>query len=341
MDFFRRLFGTTDEEVIESDARSATHGNTPNTAEQQTESISDMQTDELDGSTFPIGPQADDSPSGAVTDGVTQPLNADHVIAGRETEYIAFGQATDVGLKRSNNQDSILSFYAASSSDTEDRPNFGLFVVADGMGGHTDGERASSIAIQVIATRVMKTIYLPMLTDNGTSDDQVPLSETLVDAIHKANDEVIRHVPEGGTTVTCVATVKDLAYVVHVGDSRAYLITEESIEQITRDHSLVQRLIELGQITPDEAETHPQKNVLYRALGQNENVEVDMLTRRLPMNSRILICSDGLWSQVEERELYEIAMNHADPQQACDKLVALANTRGGIDNISAILLKMS
>jgi protein phosphatase len=137
-----------------------------------------------------------------------------------------------------------------------------------------------------------------------------------------------------------VAVIGDLAYVVHVGDSRVYLITKDGIEQITRDHSLVQRLIELGQLTQEEAGVHNQRNVLYRALGQSDQLEVDALTRRLPPNSRLMLCSDGLWNMVNEQEVIEIAMKHSNPQEACDKLVALANTHGGTDNITAILLQI-
>ena len=135
-----------------------------------------------------------------------------------------------------------------------------------------------------------------------------------------------------------VGGIGDLAYVVHVGDSRVYLVTKDGLEQVTRDHSLVRRLIELNQLTEEEAADHPQKNVLYRAIGQSESLEVDAITRRLPPNSRLLLCSDGLWNQVDDKEIGEIVMTHDNPQEACDKLVALANTRGGTDNITTILL---
>jgi PPM family protein phosphatase len=290
----------------------------------------------LDPITRPVAPPI---PSGTTfVEGVTQPLNPD-ILTIRKTEHLAFGQSSDVGLVRNNNQDAALSFYFTSDS-VEDYPDIGLFVVADGMGGHHDGEKASAITTRILASQVVNTIYLPIIMDVEDSE-RIPTSEALVKAVKMANEEVIRHVPEGGTTVTAVVVIGDLAHLIHVGDSRAYLMTNDRIEQITRDHSLVQRLIELDQLTPEEAEVHPQKNVLYRALGQNETLEVDAATKRLPPNSRLLICSDGLWGQVEEKELYEVAMNHADPQQACDKLVALANTRGGSDNITAILLKIS
>ncbi|MGQ9887076.1 MAG: PP2C family protein-serine/threonine phosphatase [Aggregatilineales bacterium] len=270
-----------------------------------------------------------------VPDVVTRPLQPEAVISTRN-EHITFGQSTDVGMVRSNNQDAVLSFFFTSSS-AENRPDFGLFVVADGMGGHQDGEKASAMTARIVASYVTSNIYLPMLTDNDALD-QPPVAETLVAAVQKANADVIAKVPDGGTTLTAVAVVGDLAYIVHVGDSRVYLITRDGVEQITRDHSLVQRLIELDQITPEEGVNHPQKNVLYRALGQSETLEVDTITRRLPPNSRLLLCSDGLWNQVTEPEISEIAMGNYSPQQACDKLVALANTRGGTDNITAILL---
>jgi protein phosphatase len=112
------------------------------------------------------------------------------------------------------------------------------------------------------------------------------------------------------------------------------------MEQITRDHSIVQRLIELDQLNPEDVADHPQKNVLYRALGQNEGLEVDTLTRRLPPSAKLLLCSDGLWNMVEERELREVATSNCTPQEACDRLIALANKHGGQDNITVIVLQL-
>jgi serine/threonine protein phosphatase PrpC len=268
--------------------------------------------------------------------GATRPLPLETVITSRN-EHLTFGQSTDVGMVRNNNQDAVLSFFHTSRS-AEEHPDFGLFVVADGMGGHHDGEKASAMTVHILAAYVATNIYLPLV--NGGSDDFPPITETLVQAVQKANGDVIERVPEGGTTLTAVAVIADLAYVVHVGDSRAYLITKDGLDQITRDHSLVQRLIELGRLTEEEAADHPQKNVLYRAIGQNETLEVDAVTRRLPPNSRVLICSDGLWNLVDDKEIGEIVMSHDNPQEACDKLVALANTRGGADNITAVLLQI-
>ncbi|MBK8025980.1 MAG: serine/threonine-protein phosphatase [Chloroflexi bacterium] len=270
-------------------------------------------------------------------DGATRPLNEDVLISFLTPRHTTFGQITDTGSVRGNNQDAAFSFYACSRS-SEERPDFGLFVLADGMGGHHDGEKASAIAARTVADTILSSIYVPML--KSTYDSQTPITETLVEAIEEANKQVHASIPDGGTTLTCVVLMNDLAYMAHVGDSRLYLVSRGSIEQLTRDHSLVQRLIELDQLTPDEAADHPQKHVLYRALGQNENVEVDSLTRRLPPKSRLLLCSDGLWGLVEQNDIADIITQAAQPLDACQKLVALANKRGGLDNITVIVVFM-
>jgi PPM family protein phosphatase len=331
MDLFRRIFGRPGEEDPEKAASKTL----------EVESIKETESaDGLDAKTRPVPPlplTPDPAPS-FIPDGTTRPLSPEKLIS-RQNEHMAFGQSTDVGLVRPNNQDAVLSLFFTSRSSDE-RGDFGLFVVADGMGGHQHGEKASAIATRILAAHAMSSIYMPILSGSD-SLDRPPITEALSTAVQKANLEVIRHVEEGGTTVTAAAVIGDLAYFAHVGDSRAYLITRDGMEQITRDHSLVQRLIELDQLTKEESTEHPQRNVLYRALGQNESLEVDTLTRRLPPNSRLLLCTDGLWNYVEEREIYEIAMNNPNPQEACDKLVALANTKGGMDNVTAVLLRIS
>jgi len=213
--------------------------------------------------------------------------------------------------------------------------------VADGMGGHHDGERASAIAIRIIAQHVIEQFYLPMLKAAPKDTENRPLiGEVLSEAVQKANEAVSGEIPEGGTTVTAAAILRDLVYLAHVGDSRAYLISSDGIEQITRDHSLVQRLIELDQLTPEEAAAHPQRNVLYRAIGQSENLEVDTGTRRLTPGSKLLLCSDGLWNQVSESNLQQIIKTSKTPQEACDHLIMLANDRGGPDNITVVLVQV-
>jgi protein phosphatase len=269
--------------------------------------------------------------------GTTRPLAPDMLMSSMN-HHLRYGSATDVGMVRTNNQDSMFTF-VASGRGAEKQPEFGLFMVADGMGGHHDGEKASALTVKVTASQIVQKMYLPIL-DDDTSSESVPIVETLINAIQKANSTIIEKVPDGGTTATTLIIVGDLAYIGHVGDTRVYLVSGNEIEQITRDHSLVQRLIELGQLTPEEALTHPQRNVLYRALGQNDHLEVDAITRRLSATSRLLICSDGLWNTVSQANILDIIMQTDDPQSASERLVSAANLLGGSDNITAIVVHM-
>lgn len=274
-------------------------------------------------------------------DGATRPLSADHLnIFEPHSGHVVFGQSTDQGMVRTNNQDASIAFFSTSSS-VDNRPDFGMFVVADGMGGHHEGEKASAVAIRVVSSQIINEIYIPLLNNENIHDaERMTIGEILDSAVKQANASVMDIVKDGGTTVTAMIIIGDLAHIAHVGDSRAYLISGSDIEQITRDHSVVQRLIELNQLTREEAGEHPQRNVLYRAVGQSSELEVDTLTRRLPAESHILICSDGLWGAVSEDEVMEILRSNPEPQDACEKLIGLANNHGGHDNITVILVKM-
>jgi serine/threonine protein phosphatase PrpC len=271
--------------------------------------------------------------------GGTRPLPPIQTYQSAPGKHLTYGVNSDVGRLRQNNQDAVFTFFGTHIS-AEDRPDFGMFAVADGMGGHMEGEKASAITTRVIGERLIEELYLKMILSPRNAEDRPIISEVLEQAILRANDAVTEQVPDGGTTLTACVVMGDIVYVGHVGDSRAYLIANNSIEQITRDHSLVQRLIELDQLTPEEAAHHQQKNVLYRAIGQSDNLEVDAVTRRLPPGSRLLICSDGLWGQVNDMMLLETVRNAKSPQEAVDKLIMVANERGGPDNISAILIQI-
>jgi serine/threonine protein phosphatase PrpC len=146
--------------------------------------------------------------------------------------------------------------------------------------------------------------------------------------------------PEGGTTLTCALVLGSNAFLAHVGDSRAYLISRDTIRRITTDHSLVNRLIELGQITAQEALQHPQRNVLYRALGRPGNTEVDTHLQSLPADSALLLCTDGLWSTVAEDEVLSIIGAAPSPQIACNHLVDRAIEHGSDDNVTAVLVQV-
>ncbi len=269
----------------------------------------------------------------------TRPLPPLETIVPKPGQRLVFGHLSDVGMVRGNNQDSAFTLFAASTS-VDDLPDFGLFIVADGMGGHLDGERASAITTRIVARHVLREIYAVLLSQQMDEPERPSISDVLRGAVQEANEAVTEQIPEGGTTVTTTVIIDDLAYIAHVGDSRAYLITDDRIEQITRDHSLVQRLIELDQLTPEEAAEHPQRNVLYRAIGQSETLDVDAITRRLPPHSRLMLCSDGLWNMVPEDQIQEIVSHQRDPQEACNQLVKLANDRGGLDNITVTVIQM-
>ena len=251
---------------------------------------------------------------------------------------LTYGIATDVGKLRENNEDACFAMQWHTMT-VENRPDFGFFVVADGMGGHLDGEKASGIAVQTLASEMLQSVYMPLLRKFKAGENTTIL-EALVAASEKANLAVIEAVPGGGTTLSAVAIVGNLAYLVHVGDSRVYLIHNDEIEQLTTDHTLVQRLIEMKELTPEEAEYYPQKNVLYRAIGQNESLKVERLIRTLPSTAQMLICSDGLWDLVDDGTMKRVTLESPTPQEACDRLVSLANDRGGTDNISVIVLKI-
>lgn len=254
-------------------------------------------------------------------------------------QHIEYGQASDTGHVRNNNQDACLALLF-SAEVTGGLPPMGVFIVADGMGGHHDGELASAMAVRAIADHVIEGIVRPHIMGQERTSEQRTIPEVLTESLQQANQKVQENVPSGGTTATCAVIRGDLAYIAHVGDSRAYLLSGDNTEVITRDHSLVQRLQELGQLTAEEAETDPRRHMLYRALGQGDIIEVDTATRRLPAGARLLLCSDGLWGVVDDERIREIISQYSDPQEACNWLVAEANKGGGPDNISAVLACM-
>jgi len=252
---------------------------------------------------------------------------------------LVVGRATHIGQVRKRNEDTYFTLEATLSRNGETFP-FGLFLVADGMGGHKGGELASSLTSRVMAEAVLREFYLPWLTsDTDNAMPQRPINEVVLEAANEANLAVHRSAPpEAGTTLTCALIQGTNAYIAHVGDSRAYLIRRGRLEQITQDHSLLARLIELGQISPEEATSHPQRNVLYKAIGQGSTLDVDFYLKSLPANSYLLLCSDGLWGFVPEDRISAIVHDAPTPQIACQQLVREANARGGEDNITVILV---
>lgn len=252
--------------------------------------------------------------------------------------FWTFGQYQSIGLQRAHNEDALFIF--SNYLVHMDQQSFaGFFAVADGMGGHANGEIASSLAVQTMGRQVVEKIFNDPELLSGETDSEA-IKEILVDSIQEANQAIKKEVPGGGTTLTAILIAHQL-YVIHVGDSRAYFIPADGkINILTHDHSFVRQLVDLGQISPEEALTHPQRNVLSMALGQWDPLAPDIFTKPIPSDGHLLICSDGLWSIVPEGKLVELIRNSASPQQACEELVQAANDAGGPDNITAILISL-
>jgi protein phosphatase len=256
-----------------------------------------------------------------------------------EPDQLIAGAARSLGMHRDHNEDSLFSFTTTIGTESNSVP-FGMYIIADGMGGHQYGEVASETAVRTMTDHVFKHLFLPIYGLNGEQPAE-SLQEIFSKGVLEANQAVAEKAPGGGTTLTTVVIVGNRMTVAHVGDSRAYAIYKDGRMQVlTRDHSLVKRLEEMGQITSEEAEVHPQKNVLYRALGQSEPFEPDVTTAPVPQPGYVLICSDGLWGLVSDTEMYRLITEAESPQQACQALIAAANAAGGHDNISAILVRM-
>jgi len=253
-------------------------------------------------------------------------------------QFIA-GSAYSVGKQRDHNEDSLFTFSATIASNNSIVP-FGVYIIADGMGGHQNGEVASEVAVRVMSTHMMNKLLKPLYSVDSEMP-QESLQEIMEQGVMLAHEEVIRRAPGGGTTLTAAMILGNRMTIAHVGDSRAYAVfLDGRMKTLTRDHSLVRRLEELGQITAEEAEIHPQRNVLYRALGQGEPFDPDVSSAPIPKPGYLLICSDGLWGVVSDMDMYQIIAESPSPHRACQALIDAANAAGGPDNITAILVRM-
>jgi PPM family protein phosphatase len=226
---------------------------------------------------------------------------------------IEAGVATDIGKVREGNEDSYLAEHP-------------LYAVADGMGGHRGGEVASQLALETVEA----------LFRSGAGS----LAQQVRDANRAVFDRSAedRKVTGMGTTLTAAVIEGDAAHLVHVGDSRAYLLRAGSLRRLTEDHTLVNRMVRAGEISPAEAEVHPHRNVLLRALGTEADVDVDEQEVGLLEADRLLLCSDGLTSMVTEDQVQAILEATPSPKEAADRLVRAANRAGGLDNITVVVL---
>lgn len=253
----------------------------------------------------------------------------------RPSPRIRLGWATDVGRQRSHNEDTVLVVEVEEAGYQDVLPT-ALLVLADGMGGHLAGEVASALAARAAARHILQACLTPLpLRERSASDPS--LKELLTEAFQRANELVNERVPGGGTTLLCALILGNQAYIANVGDSRAYLVSPTGCSQITRDHSIVDIMVELGQMTVEEMVHHPRRNVLYRAVGQRGPLEVDTFFCRVPPEGALLLCSDGLWEMVREEEIVQVVSTSPSLQEACDILVEKANQAGGKDNISVII----
>ena len=234
--------------------------------------------------------------------------------------------ATDVGQKRKMNQDYVF----ASEDAVGNLPN--LFVVADGMGGHNAGDFASSHAVEILVDEIRKDAdYNPV--------------KVIRHAIETANTEIIEQAQKDeslrgmGTTMVVSTIVGQYAYVANVGDSRLYVV-QGQIQQITKDHSLVQEMVRLGEISPEEARNHRDKNIITRALGAEKTVDIDFFDLKLEAGDTILMCSDGLSNMVDDRKMEEIILDsEMELTEKGKTLIREANLNGGKDNIAIILVE--
>ncbi|MBN1669096.1 MAG: serine/threonine-protein phosphatase [Anaerolineales bacterium] len=270
----------------------------------------------------------------------------------------------DVGLFRDMNEDSVL----AQVIHALNRPALGLFVVCDGMGGHMGGEFASYWAVEAIKSEFaslfesrdpratvilreeeMDAAKMAAISQTADAGQKIDLEELVRSAIQKANNvvfEYARNKPEkagnAGTTVTMAVVLGDQVVIANAGDSRTYLLRDHELHQITRDHSLVAHLVAEGELMPDEIYTHPQRNVIYRFLGQKGLVQPDMFYETLHEGDYLLLCSDGLWEMVRsDSRIVELIESAKEPLDACKALVKAANDGGGDDNIGVVLVRIS
>ncbi|MGQ9627799.1 MAG: Stp1/IreP family PP2C-type Ser/Thr phosphatase, partial [Anaerolineae bacterium] len=246
---------------------------------------------------------------------------------------------TDVGLIRRLNEDSLLILERTQAFKSESR-SVGLYAIADGMGGHSAGEVASSLAISALESKAVK--YMAKV--EKMAQDEWAISTWLEEAFNQASQAVFERRmaarTDMGTTLVSALVIGDTAYIANVGDSRAYLFTARGMEQITTDHSLVERLVEIGQISAEEARTYPHRNVIYNVIGNRPEAEADIFIRRLQPGDMLLLCSDGLSGMVQDKEMESILRTSSEPYEACRRLVEAANFHGGEDNITVIIVQL-
>lgn len=258
-----------------------------------------------------------------------------------QSQYGRVGVGWNPGITRRNapNEDGVAAIQGTCTHQDRIVP-FDLLIVADGMGGHADGQEASRVAIQTMTQAVLQS----MVTSGELSD--ASLTEVMKNGVQQANIAIWQRNHEQrsdmGTTLTAALVVGAKAYVMNVGDSRTYMYRpSEGLTKVTRDHSLVARLVAQGVITPEEVYTHPGRNLVERSMGSTQRVEVDSFIVDVRKGDWLLLCSDGLWEMVRDREIERIVRATNNPTQMSDLLIQAALRGGGADNVSVIVARIS
>ena len=241
--------------------------------------------------------------------------------------HIKVGARTDVGMVRSGNED---NFFAEADAKR------GVFVVADGMGGHAAGEVASEMAVQIVARSLLP---LQSVNSDGAAST---VAQALKDANRAIYERMLAEVDKQGMgTTLSVLVMSDDGYLIgQIGDSRIYLLRDGALVQITKDHSYVQEQVDAGLLTPEQARYHPYSNVITRCVGASDDVEADVYSGATRPGDVFLVASDGLTGMVDDRRLQQLLLARSGPGRIVDALIAEANNRGGLDNITAIVVQV-
>jgi serine/threonine protein phosphatase PrpC len=255
----------------------------------------------------------------------------------RKGVTFAAASASHIGRVRSSNQDTVFSWV----SDPSARPACGLLIVADGLGGEQAGDIASEKAVATVTESLLPTL------EDAPGESLAQLTARLEELIREANRRIYNYArrelgpfANAGTTFTAALLRGPEVAIAHVGDSRAYLLAGSGLQQLTRDHTRAQELVELGMLTPQEVHKNPRRNVLTRSVGTESEIQVDTKQHSLGAGDRLLLCSDGLWDMVHDPDELAALARTGEPQGAVRALITAANERGGEDNIGVLVCEV-